>query len=82
MWRRKLFKKHLQSDGDRVWASETRAAMSVWTGWLAALLQLNDNRRYPCSLLITDGRLLLIRLGTEAETGHSAFVLWGGQSQG
>lgn len=31
--------KHLENDGERVWAAKTRSAIAVWPGWLAGLLQ-------------------------------------------
>lgn len=51
-------------------------------GWLAALLQPEDSRRYWCLLSLTGGKLLLTGKGADAQTGHKNFVIRGQQSTG
>lgn len=52
----------------------------MWSGWLTALLQLNDSGRYSSSLPNTGERLLLTKSGEEAQTDYDDFVARGGQS--
>lgn len=67
--RRKLRMEHLQDHFDRRCAARTPATMNLWPGWLAALLQPDENVRYPCSVSHTGGRLLLTGKGAKAQTG-------------
>lgn len=55
-------------------------AMDVWLGSITALLQLDDSKRYLCSIPNTKGRLLLGGKGAEAQTGPGDFVLRSRQS--
>lgn len=72
--RQDLLMKYLESNVSQVWAAGTRAAMEVWLGWLAAVLNLDRNFVVPCSLPEIGGRLLLMLCGTEVQTAYDDFV--------
>lgn len=57
--RRKLVVEFVENTGEIVWASETRAALELWLGWLASLLSLEKTERRSCSFPSTGKRLLL-----------------------
>lgn len=71
---------YLESDRSRVWAALTRAGMEAWLGWLAVVLNLDQNRVLQCSLPKTDRRLLLMGRDAEAQTKQNDFLVMDGQS--
>lgn len=56
--------------------------MEVWLGWLATVLNLDENGVSQCSLPDTGRELLLTGRGAEAQTGHNNFVVKNGGSPG
>ena len=70
---RRFVMEHLESHKDRVWAARRRALQDVWSGWLCALLNLDDNGKYRLHLPATGGRYLITPKGAKRQTGHQDF---------
>lgn len=79
---RKLLMDHLKSNGESLWAARTRAAMDVWLGWLAVVLNLDKKENFTCSFSITYGRLLLTRRWLQTQTEPKDLVAKSGESPG
>lgn len=54
--------------------------MKTWIGWLAVVLNLDENGVSPCILPKTDERLLLTKRGAAAQAEQDSFVVKGGES--
>lgn len=49
--------------------------MNLWPGQLPALLKLDENGRYSCSLPNTAGRLLVSGKCADTQTGQNDFAV-------
>jgi len=67
---------------DMVKWSKVRAALDMWLGCLAALLNISDNRRYQIWTPKTGGRWLATGRDCPAQTGHNDFSHSRGQDVG
>lgn len=66
---------NLESDGNGVWATQTRPYMSVWHGWLAVVLSLDRNVLTSDTLCKIDDKPLLTGRSAETHTVHYSFVV-------
>ena len=68
-----LLETRFESSEEEVWIARRRAALDVWLGWIATLLELDSGRQWPSSFPNSGGRFLLTSRDCPEQAGHNKF---------